>query len=84
MDFITANELKTKGISAIKKIIDKQEIPVLTERGKEKFVVIDIEEYNKFREYQLDQALKEAYEEIKTGNYKEGIKEHLKDIISDV
>ena len=80
-ELITANELKTKGISAINKILSKSSEAIITVRGKNKFVVLPIDEYNKLREYELEAALEETKREIKDGKFtEESIEEHLKRI----
>ncbi len=76
---ITANELKTKGVSIIDEMIEEQAGVVITVRGKEKYVVLLMEEYNQLREYELDAAIKESKNEIENGKYYDGsIDEHLK------
>lgn len=81
---ITANEIKTKGVNAIKKVLKTEDETVITERGRVSFVVMDMERYNLLREYELEIAYLETLKDIKDGNYFEGtIEEHLKRI-SDV
>lgn len=80
-DLLTANELKTKGISAINKILSKASEAIITVRGKNKFVVLPIDEYNKLREYELEAALKETKKDLQEGKIvEESIKEHIKRI----
>jgi prevent-host-death family protein len=78
---ITANELKTKGISIINKnIVDGSEI-IITVRGKSRFVVLPIEKYNNYREYELEVALNESKKDLKEGRYiKESVSKHIKRI----
>ena len=76
---ITANELKVKGIAAIEDITSSGFEAVITVRGKQKFVVMTMEEYNKFREYELEVAINESKKDIKLGKFKIGsIDAHLK------
>ena len=42
MDSITANKLKTKGISALEAIIDEHKSAMITVRGKSRYVVMDL------------------------------------------
>jgi PHD/YefM family antitoxin component YafN of YafNO toxin-antitoxin module len=50
-------------------------------RGKNKYVILSIEEYNHLREYELEAAIKESLDDIKNGKiYKESIDEHIKRI----
>lgn len=78
MNTITANELKTKGISAIESNLTKDHELVITVRGKEKFVVMDMEHYNHFRECELDAALHETRDDYKSGKFvTESVEEHI-------
>jgi len=82
-NLVTANELKTKGVSIIDEITSESGEAIITVRGKNKYVVISIEEYNQFREYELEAAIKESEEDIKEGRIiLETIEEHIKRITS--
>ena len=75
---ISANELKVKGISAIDDITSQGIEAVITVRGKQKYIVMTIEEYNRFREYELESAINESKKDIELGNFKIGtVDEHL-------
>lgn len=51
--------------------------------GKNKYVVLSIEEYSQLREYELEAAIKESEEDIKNGRiYDESIDDHMKRITS--
>lgn len=79
MAFITANELKKKGVSLLDDKISKNEETIITVRGKSKYVVIDMEKYNKYRECELNAAIMETREEIKRGNFVvESVDDHVK------
>ncbi|MGA1839593.1 MAG: type II toxin-antitoxin system Phd/YefM family antitoxin [bacterium] len=81
MTYISANELKKKGVSVIDDLIKDQEEVIITVRGKGKYVVVDMETYNRFREYELEAALADARRELETGNYiKEDVEDHIKRI----
>jgi len=81
IETITANELKTKGISAINKVLSKAGEAFITVRGKSKFVVLPIDKYNKLREYELAAALEETKKELREGKFvEESIEEHMKRI----
>jgi len=78
---ITANDLKVKGISAIEDLTSSGYEAVITVRGKQKYVVMTIEEYNRLREYELAGAIIEAKNDIKTGKYRKGsVEDHIKRI----
>lgn len=81
---ITANDIKTKGISAFKDIIDNENELFISVRGKEKFVALSIEKYNYFRECELEIALMQAKADFKNGNFKDySIDEHLAKIANE-
>lgn len=81
MTYIPANELKKKGVSVIDDIIKDQEEVIITVRGKSKYVVIDMETYNRFREYELEAALADARRDLEKGDYiKESVQDHIKRI----
>lgn len=78
---ITANELKTKGVSAIDMVVRESEEAVLTVRGKSTYVVMPIEKYNYYRECELETAINKTLQEIKQGKYViETVDEHIKRI----
>ena len=81
MKAITANQLKTKGISVIENYLSKNREIVITVRGKEKFVVMDMEHYNYLRECELDAALRQARKDYQEGNYvTESVEDHIQRI----
>tara|TARA_R110001592_G_scaffold3141_1_gene17520 strand:+ start:1877 stop:2155 length:279 start_codon:yes stop_codon:yes gene_type:complete len=68
---ITANDLKRSGIAGIERAMcDSDEHSVVVDvRGKAKYVILSVEEFNQFREYQLDQAILEAEKCMANGEY---------------
>ena len=78
MNTITANQLKTKGVSAIQNNLLENHELVITVRGKETFVIMDMEHYNYLRECELDAALHQAKNDYRDGNYiKETVEDHI-------
>lgn len=82
---ITANDLKVKGIKAIEKELEERDEAVITFRGKPKYIVLDIEEYDRIRALELDLLYLQAKEEIKSGkamriSTQEESEEHLKSL----
>lgn len=67
---ITANEVKTKGVALFGKILQTADELVINVRGKNKYVVLDIERYNEFRQNELDIAHMKVMQDIKEGRYK--------------
>jgi len=78
---ITANELKTKGVSVFnEETADGSEI-IITVRGKRKYIVLPIEKYNYLRECELETALMETKRDIKEGKFtKESVEKHIERI----
>ena len=64
MTHLSANDLKTKGISAIEALLATQPEAMISVRGKERFVVMDVAHYHYLRECELDAALAQSRAEI--------------------
>ena len=80
---ITANELKTKGVSILESVLEEGGSAMITVRGKNKYVVMDFNAYNKLREFELELAVQEARRDMADGNYKtETVAEHMKRLSS--
>ena len=78
---ITANELKTKGISVLDEATDTDDETIISVRGKNRFVVLPIEKYNYLRNCELEAAIHEARDDLKKGKIrKESIQKHIKRI----
>jgi len=83
--FITANELKIKGIAAIEKAIQEGNEAIITVHGKQKFIIISLEDYNQLHEKELTAAVIEAKDDLENGRfYIESVQEHMNRLISDV
>ncbi len=81
MASITANQLKTKGVSALESIIDENKAAIVTVRGQDKYVVMDLETYNHLRECELEAAIVETKREFEQGEIlDDSIDEHIKRI----
>jgi PHD/YefM family antitoxin component YafN of YafNO toxin-antitoxin module len=77
--------LRNRGIKAINEEIDKNGIATLTYRGKPKYVILDINEYEKLREMELLLAYYQAKEDLKNNNAEmvkneEELKKHLNEL----
>lgn len=78
MPSISANDLKTKGISAIEAELAHQPEAMISVRGKDRFVVMDIAHYHYLRECELDAALAETRADLAAGRFvKESAEAHL-------
>ncbi len=78
MSAITANDLKTKGIAAIEASLSNQPEAIVSVRGKDRYVVMDLAHYQYLRECELEAALAETRANLETGKFvKETPEEHL-------
>ena len=78
MNVITANELKTRGVASIDAVLKDQDEVTISVRGKERYVVVDMETYNHLRVCELEAALYQARREIAEGEgVAESVDEHL-------
>ena len=74
---ITANELKMKGVGIIDSVVNENAI--ISVRGKEKYVVLRIADYNRMREFELEAAIQEAKADIEAGRYNsDGVDAHIR------
>jgi hypothetical protein len=64
---ITANDLKTRGVVAIEERLATQPEAMISVRGKERFVVMDVAHYHYLRECELDAALAQARADVAAG-----------------
>ncbi|CAA6810936.1 MAG: HigA protein (antitoxin to HigB) [uncultured Sulfurovum sp.] len=78
---ITANELKVKGVSLLDSMFEKLDEVLISVRGKNKYVVVDIARYEYLRECELEQAYREVKEDIQNGDYDTmSVEEHMKEL----
>jgi len=75
---ITANDIKTKGIACFESILSHQPEAMISVRGKERFVVMKIEQYHYLREIELEAALVEVRQDVLAGRTKNStVAEHV-------
>ena len=85
MNSVTANELKTKGMSAVEARLEVDEEVVISVRGQDKYVVMDLEKYAKLREYELEIALQEARADVEAGRYRTGsVTDHMRQVTDEL
>lgn len=78
MSHLTANDLKTKGVAAIESILAEHSEAIVSVRGKERFVVMDIAQYHYLRECELEVTLAEARADLAAGRFvQESPEEHV-------
>ncbi len=79
MNNLTANELKTKGVSILDEILKDDHEATITVRGHTKYVIMDMERYSELRIQDLKAAYNEAMEAHAKGDYiEESVADHLK------
>lgn len=78
MNTLTANELKTRGVSAVEEGLKHDDEVVISVRGQQRYVVMDIEKYNQLRELELVAAIAETRVDYDAGRYTtETVAEHM-------
>lgn len=85
MNSITANELKTRGISAVEELLKEGEEVVISVRGQDRYVVMSLEKYDQLRECELESALREARADYEAGRVvTESVEDHIRRITDGV
>ena len=78
MPHISANDLKTKGVAAIEAMLVENSEAIVSVRGKDRFVVMDIAHYHYLRECELDAALAQTHADLAAGRFvQESPESHL-------
>jgi hypothetical protein len=78
MPSLTANDLKTRGVSAIEETLAHQPEAVISVRGKDRFVVMEVAQYHYLRECELDAALAQSQADLAAGRYvTESAQQHM-------
>ena len=67
MNHISANDLKTKGIAAIELALSDAPEAIVSVRGKDRFVVMEVAQYESLRGCELDAALAETRADLAAG-----------------
>ena len=76
---ITANELKTKGISHVERLMKKSREVFVSVRGRKKFVILPVDEYERLREAELESIIRQAEKDYEEGRYVvESAEEHFR------
>lgn len=82
---ISDNKLKAKGVSIIESSLDCADELIITVQGQERFVVMDMEQYNHLRECELQAALNQAKADVEVGDFViESVNDHIKRITNDL
>jgi hypothetical protein len=83
MNHLNANDLKTRGIVAIESALKQSTEAIVSVRGKERFVVMDLAHYQHLRECELEVALAQAKADVASGRaIKESAKDHVARLVA--
>ncbi len=78
MTVLTANDLKTKGVSDIERLLQDAQEVVISVRGKPRYVVMDIAHYDFLRECEIMAAWAQTHADLAAGRYRrESADEHI-------
>lgn len=78
MTQLTANDIKVKGVSAIEAALQGHAEATITVRGKDKYVVMDVAQYNYLRECEIEAALAQTQADYSSGRFvKQSADEHI-------
>ncbi len=82
---INANEVKTKGVSIFANLLEKFDELIINVRGKNQYVVLDIERYKELRANELDLAYLKSLQDIEKGNFKaQTASEHIDELRNEL
>jgi len=85
MSAVTANELKTRGISVVEDALKTEEQVTISVRGVDKYVVMGLEKYARIREAELEMAVKEARADYVAGRATtESVDDHMKQVADEI
>jgi prevent-host-death family protein len=85
MTVVTANDLKTKGISDIERALQDAQEVVISVRGKPRYVVMDLDHYEYLRECEIAAAWAQTREDVAAGRYRrESADAHMARIKDDL
>ena len=78
MSQLAANDLKTRGIAAIEAALQGHSEAIVSVRGKDRYVVMNLEQYQYLRACELEAALVEARADLAAGRVvRESPKSHV-------
>lgn len=82
---INANEIKTKGVSIFANLLEKFDELIINVRGKNQYVVLDIERYKELRANELDLAYLKSLQDIEKANFKvQTASEHIDELRNEL
>src|SRR5512135_443674 len=84
MTILTANDLKTKGISDIERALQDAQEVVISVRGKPRYVVMELDHYEYLRECEIAAAWAQTRDDLANGRYRrESAGDHMARIERD-
>lgn len=85
MRVVTATDLKAKGVAAVEAGLLEDEEVIISVRGRNTYVVMDLHKYTKFREDELEIALLKARADIEAGRYFDrSVNDHMQQISEEL
>lgn len=69
MSQLSANDLKVRGVAAIEAALQGSTEAIVSVRGKERYVVMELAQYQHLRECELEAALAETRADLASGRY---------------
>jgi hypothetical protein len=77
MIVLTANDLKTKGVSDIERLLQDASEVVISVRGKPRYVIMEIAHYDYLRECEIAAAWAQSRSDVEAGRFRhEGAEAH--------
>ena len=70
MTVLTANDLKTKGVSDLERLLQDASEVVISVRGKPRYVVMDIAHYDYLRECEIAAAWAQSRSDVEAGRFR--------------
>ena len=78
MPSLTANDLKVRGIAAIEESLANSTEALVSVRGKDRFVVMEVAQYHYLRECELDAAVAQSRADVAAGRFvTESAQQHM-------
>ncbi len=82
---IAATDVKQRGVSMFDALLNKVDELIINVRGKDKYVVLNIERYKAFRAGELDLAYLQTQRDIEAGRYTvQTAQEHMDEIRAEL
>jgi hypothetical protein len=85
MSSLTANDLKTRGVAAIEESLAGKPEALISVRGIDRFVVMEVAQYNYLRECELEAAVAHSTADIEAGRYAiQTPEQHVAEMMAEV